>query len=274
MANPKIALQADPLQRHQMHWCGSFQKGLLNHGIFAPLETYVDQRADADLVVCWSYKHEALKTGDVLVLEAGALDREFDDRTKPHIVRYCTAGYNGLNGDADFGNADVPGDRWEAMGRELAPWRLGGDYWLIAGQVPGDSALRGVCVDAWAEEVAHKLGRCEAIDRNAQIRYRAHPRGGTYTGIKSTTGTLEEDIARAIAVITFSSNIAVDAVMRGVPAISFNRGSMAWDVTSHSIPDIVTPDRTRWAERLAYTQWTKQEVESGEAWEHLRQRYV
>jgi len=47
---------------------------------------------------------------------------------------------------------------------------------------------------------------------------------------------------------------------------------MAWDVCSHDLSQIVNPlipDRETWLDRLAYCQWTPEEIESGETWEHL-----
>jgi hypothetical protein len=46
---------------------------------------------------------------------------------------------------------------------------------------------------------------------------------------------------------------------------------MAWDVTSHHVSQaLVTPDRNEWFRRMAWTQWTLQEITSGEAWEVVR----
>jgi hypothetical protein len=84
-------------------------------------------------------------------------------------------------------------------------------------------------------------------------------------------GTLERDLSEAACVIAYNSNATVDAVLAGIPAITVDEGAMAWDVTSHHVSQaLVTPDRNEWFRRMAWTQWTLQEITSGEAWEVVR----
>lgn len=57
----------------------------------------------------------------------------------------------------------------------------------------------------------------------------------------------------------------------GVPVIACDPGAMCWDVAAHGLDaEIVRPSRDAWAARLAWTQWTIDEIESGEAWSHVR----
>ena len=58
--------------------------------------------------------------------------------------------------------------------------------------------------------------------------------------------------------------------MRGIPAITFYDGSIAWDVTGHSIDEIVRPDRTQWLNNLMYMQWKPAELASGEWWQYYK----
>ena len=59
--------------------------------------------------------------------------------------------------------------------------------------------------------------------------------------------------------------------MADIPAVAITPMSMAWDVTSHDIDAaLVRPDRSEWGRRLSYCQWLPEEIESGEAWAHLR----
>ncbi len=66
--------------------------------------------------------------------------------------------------------------------------------------------------------------------------------------------------------------VAVEAVVNGVPAFVDDIGSMALSVSNRSLSDIEKPwmpDRTQWANDLAYCQWTPQEMREGKAWNHL-----
>jgi hypothetical protein len=69
--------------------------------------------------------------------------------------------------------------------------------------------------------------------------------------------------------VTLNSSVAVAAVMAGIPTITMDEGSMAWDVTGHSLDDIRTPDRRPWAHALAWTQYTDDEIKEGLLWDYL-----
>ena len=84
-------------------------------------------------------------------------------------------------------------------------------------------------------------------------------------------GTLTEAIGNAAWVVTYNSNSAVDAVLAGVPSVSCDVGSMAWDVTGHDVAvKPPSPDRKEWAAKMAWAQWTDDEIESGRAWEAVQ----
>jgi hypothetical protein len=107
------------------------------------------------------------------------------------------------------------------------------------------------------------------------VMFRAHPlaaRKGfrqqpNYT--HTIGGTLEATLARAAVAITWNSNAGVDAVVAGVPLVTMDEGAMAREVSSHRIGAFVRPDRSAWAHRLAWKQWTLAEIESGVALTHL-----
>lgn len=199
---------------------------------------------------------------NLLVLERGYVgDRFF----------WTSFGWGGLNGRADFHNSGMPGDRWGKHFAEcMKPWRghHDGDYVLIMGQVPNDAAVKKhVNFMAWVDMVVRGLKR-----RGEKPVFRPHPMSTHLTTSQCRTigGTLEDAFARAKWVVTFNSNSAVDAVLAGVPAVSVDRGSMAWAVTGRdplSAPDM--PPRDQWAYNLAYTQWSPEELRSGEALEHV-----
>jgi hypothetical protein len=89
-------------------------------------------------------------------------------------------------------------------------------------------------------------------------------------GMDVQTGkqSLSEALEAAQSVVTFNSNSGVDAVLSGCPTYAADPGSMAYDMTSRQLGAIVTPDREAWARWLSWCQFTRDELESGEAWEH------
>ena len=84
---------------------------------------------------------------------------------------------------------------------------------------------------------------------------------------------IEKAISKAKVVVTINSNAGVDAALAGKPVISLDRGSMVWDISEHDFKNINNPkfnNRTQWCNDIAYAQWHPSELESGEAWNHLK----
>ena len=140
----------------------------------------------------------------------------------------------------------------------------------VLGQVPGDAALYGLDLDAWAQRTCAAL-----LAQGRTVRYRPHPlvrRCGDVrcpAGATGSTGSLDEDLAGAALAVTFNSTAGVEAVLAGVPTVALDVGAMAWPVTTHDLASVQTPEREPWAHRLAWCQWTIEEIASGLAWEHL-----
>lgn len=244
----------------------AFAKGLEKHGL-KPKWGGTDTPKNCDLAVMWSHNHgrviEAQRDAgaDYLVMECGYVGDRYE---------YNSLGFNGLNGRADFLNGDVPGDRWAAHADLMRPWRKGGDYIVIMGQVPGDAALAGMDVGRWVGGVAKTLRARYSLP----VYFRPHPNAGQDGPSDVLTGSLADCLERARLVVTFNSNAGVDAVLAGVTTVAMDQGSMAWNVALHE-PLLAShhPDRTGWAHRLAYCQWTQAELADGTAWAHLSRNF-
>jgi len=193
---------------------------------------------------------------DVIVLETGYINR--GDGEQHHYA----AGFNGLNGRADFRNEDSPWDRAAKLGVALRPWRRDGKHILLCGQVPWDASVDHINFENWLTITRDTLR--SVTDR--PIRFRPHPQ------IAKPDMSLEEDLEDCWAVVTFNSNTAVDAAIRGIPVFAADRGSMAYAISNKDISQIErphTPEREQWLNNLAYSQWTPQEMREGLTWQHL-----
>jgi hypothetical protein len=193
---------------------------------------------------------------DVIILETGYINR--GDGESNHYA----AGYNGLNGRADFRNADSPNDRAIQLPVVLWPWRQSGEHILLCGQVPWDASVDHINFKTWLNTARERLS--QTTDR--PVRFRPHPQ------IAKPDMSLEEDLEDCWAVVTFNSNTGVDALLRGVPVFADDAGSMAYPIANKDISQIEnpqTPERKQWLNNLAYTQWTPQEMRQGLAWAHL-----
>ena len=258
-------------KRGMWAWLHSFSDGLKRHGM-KPVMQHAGKFQGADLAVFWAHRKKEIierqkKDGnDYMVMERGY----FGDRTE-----WTSIGFNGLNGIAEFYNKDMPPDRWAPHADLMHPWQKDGDYCLIMGQVAGDASIEHVNISEWYNETAIRLKWI--LER--PIKFRPHPLSRQICdvpGAKLLTVSLADALAGACVAVTYNSNSGVDAVLAGVPTVACDKGSMAWPVSRHdiSMKNIITyPDRTQWAQNLAYCQWTADEIRDGSAWEHLKQRY-
>ncbi len=135
------------------------------------------------------------------------------------------------------------------------------------------AAAEGFYPQQWERDTIGKL----RLFTDREIIYRpkpsdplASPIPGTHFSKKTTT--LEEDLASAWCVVTHHSNVAVDALLAGIPV--FCVGGVAREMGTPDLSQIETPhypnDREQWAADLAYTQWSVPEMAAGHCWAHLK----
>lgn len=261
-----IHISPNPQLPHHKEWIGAIAEGFAAHGI-AVRTRYDFEPTDCDLAIFWSHnarvdkikEKQLASSKDYLALERGYSGNRY---------QYSSVGFNGPARLGEYCNKNSKHDRIKKLKLDIKPWKTGGDYILLLGQVPNDAALRGLNLAQWTAEVKEKISKIT----NKEVRFRPHP-----IVFPNNPKTLAEDLDGAAVVITYNSTSGVDAVMHGVPAITLDRASMAWDVSGHSLDDILdppTPDRSQWLADLAYTQWTLAEISSGKCWKHLSKYYA
>jgi hypothetical protein len=184
---------------------------------------------------------------------------------------WISLGWNGLNGRATFPKPLDSGERWERNFRHmLQPWKAGGEYVLLIGQVRGDTSLSGVEIEEWYQDAAERL---RWRFRPLPVVFRPHPEDPKteVPGIATLECDLVDALLGAAVVVTFNSRVGVDAALAGVPVIACDAGSMAWPVAAHGLDaPLVQPDRSEWCRQLGWCQWTMEEIRSGLAWNVLR----
>lgn len=258
-----------PAGNHQHGWGGAFAEGLRRHGWNVHVGR--DPRPGDRLVVFWGVRRAAemaavrASGAEVCVLERGYLGDRF---------AWTSVSFGGgLNGRAEFRGVRNDVARFRAHFADLMrPWRSVADgYALLVGQVEGDMSLAplGGKLGRWYRRTAAALA-----EAGHDVRFRPHPvaveRGQRVAlpGVPVLGGSLDDALRDAARVVTWNSNTAVDAVLAGVPTVACDEGSMAWAVTGREpLAAPPTPDRWAWAGRLAWCQWSRDEMRSGACWD-------
>lgn len=254
---------SNPRGPHQVKAAKELAAGFDRHGI---KYKHIDRvrGASAPFVACWGWRNGMIhrqRGAEVLVMERAYLGDRY---------HWTSLGWNGLNGRAVFPACDDPSRFDRHFSHLMEPWNPNGEYALVLGQVPTDTSVMNVEYESWVKDTVIALK--DRID----VRFRPHP-VGSGASVRPPCprfegGDLLEQIRGARFTVTFNSNSGVESVMAGTPLVTVDQGSMAWDVASHSLDEtLFTGDRKPWANRLAWCQWLPEEIESGMAWEHLRE---
>ena len=215
----------------------------------------------------------------VVVLEVGGLRRN---------VTWKMA-INGINRDADFANHVFDDKRWPLFKLELKPWQQTGNVIVICGQHHNSEQWKGLPkLNSWVEQQIKIIRKyCDK-----PIVVRPHPRNPfnfdekKYPHVrvnlpKRDHSTYDDTDFKKIlrstwAVVNHSSNPAIEAVINGIP-VFVSESSLCHDVGNTNVADILhpaLPARQNWANRMAYGEWTAEEIGQGLPWKRIRERLL
>ena len=213
----------------------------------------------------------------VIVIEVGGIKRN----------ETWKIGINGVNREADFANQDADATRWSKFGVKLLPWKQTGEDIIICGQHTNSHQWRNnPPMSAWFDQQITQIRKY--TDR--PIVLRPHPRNHVTLDIKKYSNVkivspqrdnktyddtdLTSRLKSAWALVSHSSNPAMTAAMHGIP-IYVSESSLSYDVGNDSYQNINNPnmpDRQKWANKLAYTEWWPDEIEQGVPWKRIKKR--
>jgi len=253
-------------------------------------EVQIDEDKNSDVAVIWSVlwqgrmaKNRKIwndcqnKNKPVVVLEVGGIKRN----------ETFKVGINGVNREADFANQSVDSERWKKFNIELKPWAQTGEEIIVCGQHHNSHQWRNnPKMPNWFEQQISEIRK--HTDR--PIIVRPHPRNTINIDItkfknvevivpKRDPNTYDDTdfnqkLKNAWAVVNHSSNPAMQSVFNGIP-VFVSEASLSYDVGNSSLADINNPkmpDRQNWANSLAYTEWTTEEIKQGLPWERIKNR--
>ena len=258
----------------------AFVAGLKSAGFDVRVGTPVEPRPD-DILLIWNrygdFAYQAQrfeKAGArVLVAEngymgAGGTAPKFDVTAGPQAGHYYALALGHHNGRGVWPTGD--GSRWAALGVPLKPWGHG-DYVLVCPNRSFGEPDRLMPSD-WGELTVRALAKVT----QRPVRLRQHP------GNSTPARPLAEDLAGAHAVVIWHSSAGVHALVQGVPVVCMGPWWICKDASFDTLDavqggawdqpwDTMYLDmfRLKALQRMAWAQWTIDEIASGEPFKRL-----
>jgi hypothetical protein len=159
-----------------------------------------------------------------------------------------------------------PSDRWEQLNIDQHSFRHGSAIVIVPPDRKIVDTLGLGSEDQWIDETVLKIKNF--TDREIKIRKRPEPRAD-----RIVSNTFKDFIKDdTFCVVGYSSNALVEAAMLDIPVISLGH-SATKSLYTYQLEDIekIKPaylsDKQAWLNHLAYSQFTKEELLSGLAWE-------
>jgi hypothetical protein len=203
-----------------------------------------------------------LRESDRIIAQAKAqslyyyyIDHAYFNRGHGRNYRITRNGY-----DAGAVRA-CPIDRFLALNIDVSPWRKAGRNIIVCPPTEYFMAAHN-CPD-WLETTLAILR--EYSDRPVTVRVKPQP-GEEFV-------PLPEALDTAHALVTHSSNVAIEAACLGTP-VFVAPGSAAAPIGSSDLSRIeapLYPERMPWLAHLAYNQYSFEEFGDGSTWEMLRE---
>ena len=85
----------------------------------------------------------------------------------------------------------------------------------------------------------------------------------------SVNNKIKDDLDLSQVCVTFSSGSAIDSLIEGVPVITTDKRSFAYEVCDNEIKNILNPltkNRTKLFESLSNIHWEFKEIQNAKAW--------
>jgi hypothetical protein len=142
----------------------------------------------------------------------------------------------------------------------MQPWREDGGHVLLA--MPGVEfgVAMGIDVKGWCATIVGEVyAKTEALGRELRVRMRDERR------------PLADDLRDCWALVTHSSNVAVDAVIAGIPVfVAPTCPAAPVGRTDLDLAEPFMPGRNGWLKSLASQHFNLAEMRNGEAWKWMR----
>lgn len=191
---------------------------------------------------------------------------------------YHKVSVNSRHPTAYFQKIPKKPDRFNRFRIKVHPWRerSKNGFIMLAGMSKKAAEAEGFAAEEWETKAVEAIRKVS----NRRIVYRPKPNWPDFRHLEGTSVERGSDAPGDVcnflkdchAVVTHHSNVAVDALLFGVP--TFVCGGAASPLSSRHLSGIEEPvrldGREQWAADLAYTQWSVAEMIEGKAWQYLK----
>lgn len=224
-------------------------------------------------------------------IETALLNRRTDS-----VNSHWRVGINGfLYREASWAKLDrnTEKQRLEDLGIAWDSWKHNkkNGHIVLALQLPGDASLRGIDIHEWAFNTIVELRR----HTERAIVVRSHPLHSikaapehqqlvgriVLSGIKDVSysnGAVtpwSDDLQDAYCSVTYTSGLAIDSIIAGIPTIACDPGNFASQISNKFLSDVenLKPPAVAtvraWLARLTACQWSVDEMQDGTCWQHI-----
>jgi len=251
----KIAIHANPGVKWQRRYADLFVRGFAKHGLSAEVTQSSGRERDCDVAVLFgpNYWKQVERANQPYLM----VNRVLVSRNARHVHDVVAISWDGFNGRGTFCVDGADAGRLHKFinpSADVAGWRKEGEYLLLCGQADVGRCGRYGSTQEWYKYVENTT--------NEQVLFRPHPNNGARVPLATHL-----HLARAAAVL--NSTVAIDALLAGVPVLSFDEGNPAHAIAGHTMADTQYPDRLKFLAYLAHCQYFCDEIENGYFWERL-----
>jgi len=215
-----------------------------------------------DVAVCYGWKRRASYLGypKFVYADIGHWNRETHYRLAV-----------GAWSPESYVRAGLPSTRLASLGVNIQPVKRGGNTIIVAGSTMKSCITHGTVFQQWETEVCERLKDC-----GKRVLYRPKPNdpfNKQIRGVEYDLKPIEESLAKASALVTHHSNAAIEALTYGIPVHCETGAAAAFSVPLSEIATAEMPEgREQFLADVAWLNWSLDEMRSGEAWMHLKDR--
>ena len=231
-------------------------------GTFVPSRD--EMYANTTMPMCWAgfFKPQWLEICKKYNLKFYNLDSGyFGNKKRKTIFRLSVNNFQNVNPIINR-----PSDRWEQLNMVYDSFKQGSSIVVVPPDRKIVNALELGSEDKWIDEIVVKIKNF--TDREIKIRKRPQPRAE-----RVVSNTFKDFIKDdTFCVVGYSSNALVEAAIHDIPVIALGH-SATKSLYNYQVEDIekIKPaypsDKQAWLNHLAYSQFTREELLSGLAWE-------